>query len=186
MTDHIKSAAQGCLGDSECSRILKMIEAVDPNDSAALDEIDARVKCYVTAAYKSEFVAMVDRGALYGRPDNRLSGYYERSTYGGKTETRDVNLIVRYTLSRDALKAIRPEGWYISITGWPRSFSCYVADKVEDKLTRWTKVVGARVSKDFSSGRGNSASLSGCTLTAGILLAAVLRITQQEDINGLR
>lgn len=111
MTDHESSAAQGCLGDSESSRILKMIEAVDPNDTVALNEIDARVKCYVTAAYKSEFVAMVDRGALYGKPDNRLSGYYERSTYEGKTETRDVNLIVRYTRSRDALKAIRPEGW---------------------------------------------------------------------------
>lgn len=54
--------------------ILKMIEEVDPSDTAKLDEIDARVWCCLMGC---RFESM-------NHP---------------------------YTRSRDALKAIRPEGW---------------------------------------------------------------------------
>ena len=38
----------------EHEKILKLIEEVDPNDTAMLDEIDARVSCYINErAYKS-------------------------------------------------------------------------------------------------------------------------------------
>ena len=56
--------------------ILKLIEEVDPKDTAKLDEIDARVY---------EFLDFPDSNI--GCPE--------------------------YTRSRDALKAIRPEGWRV-------------------------------------------------------------------------
>lgn len=62
------------------AEILKMIETVDPADTAKLDEIDARVLEYINA------------NGIIHRWSSRL----------------------KYTRSRDALKAIRPEGWTYS------------------------------------------------------------------------
>lgn len=76
-------------------KILKMIEEVDPNDTATLDEIDARVFCYL---HKHNF-----------------AGLWNNIVYIRDTETQcELNagiLGIRYTRSRDALKAIRPSGW---------------------------------------------------------------------------
>ncbi len=55
------------------AEILKLIETVDPADSAGMDEIDAAVADYLGLRYAP----------------------------------------VEYTRSRDALKAVRPEGWYV-------------------------------------------------------------------------
>lgn len=66
-------------------QILEMIESVDVNDTAKLDEIDARVWCWL---YHPEIPW----------DKVRLSGRYN------------------YCGSRDALKAIRPEGWIWDIT----------------------------------------------------------------------
>lgn len=89
--------------------ILEMIETVDPGDSAKLDEIDARVDC-----------------------DLRLSRHYLIKEWDGVVEPRRIcGAIVaacihsdgkigpwakplKYTRSRDALKAIRPEDWFVT------------------------------------------------------------------------
>lgn len=84
-------------GDS--SVILRMIEAMKPDDTAALDEIDARVWCYLN-------------GYLYLRKQLDYHVY----SFGDDLEcflyqSRDRE----YTRSRDALKAVRPEGWRLEI-----------------------------------------------------------------------
>jgi hypothetical protein len=67
--------------------ILEMIEAVDPGDSAKLNEIDARVKRYLSNGVWNQT-------------------YYEKKLKDGRWFPEP-----QYTRSRDALKAIRPEGW---------------------------------------------------------------------------
>ncbi len=74
-------------------QILKMIEEVSPDDTKTLDEIDARVAFYVGA-------------------DKVLSEHLK----GDETEFLRLYKVFpqlgkKYTRSRDALKAIRPEGW---------------------------------------------------------------------------
>jgi hypothetical protein len=74
-------------------QILKMIEAVDPSDTAKMDEIDAMVFRYVTK----------DNRSWVGLPKPK------------------------YTRSRDALKAIRPEGFYFN-GGFVGKYAEYEAD----------------------------------------------------------
>ena len=70
---------------TDAQTILEMIEAVDPEDSETLDEID------------------------------RVVFWFERELDAvAITITVPRNSIPRYTRSRDALKAIRPEGWVVS------------------------------------------------------------------------
>jgi hypothetical protein len=76
--------------------ILKLIESVDPSDTAKLDEIDARVWCLT---HGQEYV---------GR--NVSGEECFRNGYNGMTPT-SARKARKYTRSRDALKAIRPEGF---------------------------------------------------------------------------
>lgn len=76
------------------AEILKLIETVDPNDTVKLDEIDFRVEVFL------------------GRPPyplNTLDGSKYVSALPG--EDFIARQVLPYTRSRDALKAIRPEGW---------------------------------------------------------------------------
>ncbi len=79
--------------------ILKMIEAVDPSDTAKLDEIDARVYVYVWGTSTScEFGVchwLIGSGA------------------------GDLFAADEFTRSRDALKTIRPAGWWIETSNSP-------------------------------------------------------------------
>ena len=85
---------------SEAETILKMIETVDPADTAKLDEIDCRVYCYIeTPDY--EFVG-IDYGRKY------IYAFREGTRRGRSSDFREVPY---YTRSRDALKAVRPKGW---------------------------------------------------------------------------
>lgn len=68
---------------TEAKKILELIEAVDPQDSEALDEIDKLADTYV-------------HGPQPEPPYIRLAFY-------------------SYCRSRDALKAIRPEGWRFQV-----------------------------------------------------------------------
>lgn len=77
--------------------ILKLIEEVDPNDTAKLDEIDARVWCYI-------------HGERYAF-NEALSEHGFNNGYGGITSTK-ARKARKYTRSRDALKAIRPDGFW--------------------------------------------------------------------------
>lgn len=99
---------------AEFKKILELIENVDPNDTDALDEIDARVWLWIKnkGEFKSIEVTDVDPyDQTYDKfihiKDPVPSGFgYDISKYGWWT-----NGVGNYTRSRDALKAIRPEGW---------------------------------------------------------------------------
>ena len=99
--------------------ILKMIEEVDPSDTAKLDEIDARVWCWIEGI---RYIAHES----WGDGNKRLAVFGEKGYW-----------IDRYTRSRDALKAIRPEGWnfnvYFGCKGWeqPKFYWCASAGKRE-------------------------------------------------------
>jgi hypothetical protein len=77
---------------TEAETILKMIETVDPQDTAKLDEIDARVWCYIQNA------TFLEMG--YGGTTFRCS-YEGRKIHCGVDQ--------KYTRSRDTLKVIRPD-----------------------------------------------------------------------------
>ncbi len=84
--------------------ILKMIEEIGSASQGTyeiqqrLNEIDARMECW-----------MLRR--------NFVMSYYERGHLRYKYDTPDGlkigGMIIKYTRSRDALKSIRPKGWYI-------------------------------------------------------------------------
>jgi hypothetical protein len=81
--------------ETEAQTILKMIQTVDPTNTAKLDEIDARTWCFI------ERIPYEPCGTIE----------YTRRIFRDENE----NLIgpaPSYTRSRDALKAIRPEGWW--------------------------------------------------------------------------
>jgi len=83
--------------DHNAEAILKMIEQVDPSDTAKLDEIDLEVSLFL----KPE------------RDQNHIRKKIKWYIPSGK-----------YTRSRDALKAIRPEGWEISIEEGQNCWDC--------------------------------------------------------------
>lgn len=79
----------------EGRNILKMIEGVSPDDTATLDEIDARFWCFLNGSVFKAF-----------------EGNWIRFCDGFKTNITPL----RYTRSRDALKSIRPDGCLIKIS----------------------------------------------------------------------
>lgn len=97
---------------TDAQTILDMIETVDANDSVKLDEIDARVWCYLRNA---TILYVQDRQIRYQTKNKHI---YEGYRHFGKTTAK-------YTRSRDALKAIRPDfkNTFLTITkdfdfGW--------------------------------------------------------------------
>lgn len=79
--------------------ILDMIETVNPNNTNALDEIDARVWCWLN---NWTFSFIGSRKEPYG--------FIAKQDHDGPV-CEDVPK-AQYTRSRDALKSIRPEGWH--------------------------------------------------------------------------
>lgn len=92
--------------------ILKLIETVDPSDTAKLDEIDARVWCYLNGHW---FVGKMRKAA----EDKTSFTYIKKGTdathWNTVSKTENLYCAKHYTRSRDALKAIRPEGWTFEI-----------------------------------------------------------------------
>ena len=80
--------------------ILKLIEEVDPNDTAKLDQIDANVWLYITR-YPGNF------SRLYSYPGTPYS-WMLKNSQGDEF----LQIGTKYTRSRDALKSIRPAGWF--------------------------------------------------------------------------
>lgn len=76
----------------EHEKILQMIEQVKPDDTAMLDEIDARVSCYI-------------------HPHIELVEYNNGACHAIRNSDGFTGMPPQYTRSRDALKAIRPDGW---------------------------------------------------------------------------
>lgn len=95
---------------TDAYKILKMIENASPYDTATLDEIDARVWCYLNNVYLVRF-------DFHGT--NREINFGDSKTGTFKGEAKDVPL---YTRSRDALKRIRPDGVVIQVTYYPQGF----------------------------------------------------------------
>lgn len=92
--------------------LLKLIETVDPNDAEKLDEIDARVWCYLNnincvvyhpQQYHDDYLHGVEdeTGKIHEAPEFRHTDEYGNG----------FSHFPEYTRSRDVLKAIRPKGW---------------------------------------------------------------------------
>lgn len=80
--------------------ILNLIKTVDPADIAKMDEIDARVWCYLNHD-THEFLGRGKFEYSYADPNQDA----ESGIYNTRAE--------KYTRSRDVLKTIRPSGWYV-------------------------------------------------------------------------
>ncbi len=92
----------------EAATIMKMIENVSSDDTEKLDEIDARVWCYMKGYILNpvpQFQGSDDR-------PGRIKVYF---TDGNKCGVSQSVPHMIYTRSRDALKAIRPTGWELVI-----------------------------------------------------------------------
>lgn len=106
---------------AEAKKILEMIESVDVDDSDKLDEIDARVWCLLNSA---NFVQMVN------------IGYFQYNHCpDGEVRYRATK---KYTRSRDDLKAIRPDGCFVSIKGSndipsPEKWFCHLFHVKDEK-----------------------------------------------------
>ena len=111
--------SQSILNDKE---LLTLIENVDPNDSDALDEIDARVMCFVD-------------NINFDTPEWDKRDEY--CTYVDNWTFEDpINVIFeKYTRSRDALKSIRPEGWKIHTLQEDNYFDCILFGDKHDHIS---------------------------------------------------
>ena len=120
--------------------ILKMIEEVDPADTAKLDELDARVAEYlgVFSYWKSKHehynidfkngecsASFPGHGAYQGYcPDTgKKRRFPDQFPYAAFLHW--YGNIRLYTRSRDALKAIRPEGWKINLSHHRNDFTVF-------------------------------------------------------------
>lgn len=105
---------------SEAKKILELIESVRPDDVETLDEIDARVWCYLNSYLflSFEMVTVGDRGE-----NKELSFDFE--TQRGDEESYLKRYIKSPTRSRDALKAIRPDGVVPVVSYYPEGFEGY-------------------------------------------------------------
>jgi len=89
---------------TDADAILKLIESADPNDSAALDEIDARVWVYV-----------VEPCLKFSHFDGCHPHYFCERGKGPYKLGGSGSKAPRYTRSRDALKSIRPKEWLFDV-----------------------------------------------------------------------
>ncbi|MBC3540621.1 hypothetical protein ACFSC6_12085 [Rufibacter sediminis] len=85
---------------TEVKTILNLIETVDPADTAKLDEIDARLWCFVNKWGYSAHKRLIMSDRLAVKVNNKNDW---------------ITGIPEYTRSRDALKAIRPKGYELRI-----------------------------------------------------------------------
>lgn len=93
---------------TEAETILKLIETVDPSDRAKLDEIDARVWCYLQR---------IDFG-VYGRMNNTKDNHQF-------TIDNIQQYSPHYARNRDSLKAIRPNGWVLGSSGFNNIYNVF-------------------------------------------------------------
>ena len=102
-------------------KLLKLIETVDPSDTDTLDEIDARVWCWL---------------GVQGFDENRCRFDLEFSK---------MKFAPKYTRSRDSLKAVRPERCTVQVTkyvaGWAEC--CLVTEFSEWDWTNGFKCLTA-------------------------------------------
>lgn len=121
-------------------KILEMIEAVDPEDTAKLNEIECRAWCWLNkykylgyAIFKPHYLKALEEkgnGYCYGGShiyeatgwavhcqQHHASNYsnhvflHTGADYHPRQDAEGYICSPKYTRSRDALKSIRPEGW---------------------------------------------------------------------------
>ena len=119
---------------SEMQKILDLIESVDPEDTGTLNEIDARVTC------------LVKNWCFLDYPHKTRDGQEHNHLVTAKSEEYPEGFkqyLNYYTRSRDALKSIRPEGWWFSIEGindnlvdgsFVTGVYCEIVDYFSDRL----------------------------------------------------
>lgn len=97
---------------TQAQEILKMIEAVSPDDTAKLDEIDARAHIFI---HNEKW-----GGAKIDWTLEHIAGFPQ----------------CLYTRSRNALKAVRPKGFLLTLSFWPENkCTAYLAHKVSSYVT---------------------------------------------------
>jgi hypothetical protein len=104
---------------TDVGKILEMIENADPSDRKTLDEIDARVHCYLqNCTYGHGGITIPagwTRGDIWVEQPN--------TQFGGQNISAGPN----YCSSRDALKQIRPEGWGVMVRqSAPDKVDCFI------------------------------------------------------------
>ena len=106
--------------------ILSLIETVEPRDTAKLDEIDMAAFRYVTGY----------TGGFEGGDERVRQRWYARCAEMDPVIGPDWRPIPQYTRSRDALKAIRPEGWEIRIFVRPdgKHNECFAGQDIMSKF----------------------------------------------------
>lgn len=100
---------------SDAKKILEMINSVDPADAVRLDEIDALCWCYV---YKQEYVGHRRIDPVWKTVCHVPKHDNENGLQVGFKWADCASVAAwakEYTRSRDALKAIRPEGYTLSL-----------------------------------------------------------------------
>lgn len=107
---------------SEVKAILEMIESVSPDDADTMDEIDGLVQGYISPSEDMNEFDWADQWS-----------HFRATSCGGKNMP-----YWAYTRSRDALKAIRPEGLAFSVVGKIDGSTNYrlVSTKSDARLVR--------------------------------------------------
>lgn len=95
--------------------LLKMIEAVDPNDTAKMDEIDVLVHRFVRPMTVDKEEKIFHDGGLWAVKKSRVNQHrlFRENQWKDVAGLYVCGDLPSYTRSRDALKTIRPEGWHI-------------------------------------------------------------------------
>lgn len=92
--------------------ILRMIEAVSPDDAGKLDEIEARIWCWL------------NNRVFHGRDGKGRFAYNLHYPLSMPHPRKRIDSSMQYTRSRDALKEIRPEGHYIDLHAFEEKWLC--------------------------------------------------------------
>ena len=104
--------------------LLELIENVDPEDSDVLDEIDARTHVYIGFYWHGDLEPWENGAGHWGFMKGCCC----------KSDRQFAQDFLKYTRSRDALKAIRPEGWFFDTCTDAAGTECY-SDKGDVNLT---------------------------------------------------
>lgn len=105
---------------TDVDKLLKMIWEVDPNDTEKLDEIDARVNGLLCGGIFIDFrKGNNNQDVAWYRDDPKEVNREHDILVEFEDERRN---ILKYTRSRDALKAIRPKGWRLQIKQHAHSY----------------------------------------------------------------
>ena len=120
---------------NDASRLLTMIESVDPSDTATMNEIDTRFWAWYNGVtiLKLRRFGIDSSKSLRGEIKCiRSKEYGDLPRLWPHTVVPNSTPLLKYTRSRDVLKAIRPDGWMFYIDNFDRELSYF-------QITGWCK-----------------------------------------------